>query len=440
MKCVIPSVNLKIFGKAIQSLTKIGDEISIEPTLDGLHLKSVNSTRSCMAFFDFKPRFFQQYDDGSPRPVEQNFAPRFRLPSKSCLNIFKSLNSMDKLVESCQICLNDTQSRVVFSLHCKHGLAKNYNLTYMEADPLNCSLSKGACSNTVKAESKLYTEILASFPNSLEEMTMMVKSGSMTLRNYVDGELADPLKNFSTTMTLDRQEFESYDIETETSISFCLKEVRAALSFAEYNDYSTSLHFDEAGMPMFVSIDADPSLEMTFIVSTISEDLTQSSSASNQAVSTGSCKGKLYPQSTAVSASQDIRAMLNKPTRSTGDPIKPAPTLPAAHSSKSRATKASHSVSATVQNITSDSMVKVEPKLNSLMNDTSISLLNPNDTVTKPKSSVDELLKEIDSDVWSPDPPAKKAKSMFFGKKPASKPQSSTQRYLDEILAEDSDE
>jgi len=48
-------------------------------------VKAVNSTKSCMAYYCFKSRFFHHYDDGSPRPVEQNSTPRYRLSAKVLL-------------------------------------------------------------------------------------------------------------------------------------------------------------------------------------------------------------------------------------------------------------------------------------------------------------------------------------------------------------------
>ena len=45
MKFVIPDVNVKTTGKAIHCLAKIGDEIYLEPSMDGLTLRSVNLSR-----------------------------------------------------------------------------------------------------------------------------------------------------------------------------------------------------------------------------------------------------------------------------------------------------------------------------------------------------------------------------------------------------------
>lgn len=43
------------------------------------------------------------------------------------------------------------------------------------------------------------------------------------------------------------EEFESYKIDEETIITFCMRELRAILSFAESMNISMSANFDTAG-------------------------------------------------------------------------------------------------------------------------------------------------------------------------------------------------
>ena len=45
MKFVVPGSNVKLLGKAIHCLAKIGDEVYLEPTRDSLALRTVNSSR-----------------------------------------------------------------------------------------------------------------------------------------------------------------------------------------------------------------------------------------------------------------------------------------------------------------------------------------------------------------------------------------------------------
>ena len=45
MKFIIPSSNVKVFGKSIHCLAKIGDEIFLEPESDSLTLRTVNISK-----------------------------------------------------------------------------------------------------------------------------------------------------------------------------------------------------------------------------------------------------------------------------------------------------------------------------------------------------------------------------------------------------------
>ena len=45
MLFVVPGCNVKLFGKAVHCLAKIGDEIYIEPTGGSLAVRTVNSSR-----------------------------------------------------------------------------------------------------------------------------------------------------------------------------------------------------------------------------------------------------------------------------------------------------------------------------------------------------------------------------------------------------------
>ena len=92
MKFVIPDVNVKTTGKVIHSLAKIGDEIYLEPSLDGLTLRSVNLSRfgcqmkildllfifslhfrSAFAQFSFGSSFFSSIEqDAEDNPGNEN--------------------------------------------------------------------------------------------------------------------------------------------------------------------------------------------------------------------------------------------------------------------------------------------------------------------------------------------------------------------------------
>ena len=133
MKCVIPGPNIKTFGKAVHSLSKIGEELYLEPLTDSLAVRTVNSSRSAYACFTFKSNFFVQYSNitsASTINGDDEEPVRCKITMKSCLTVFKSLSSLDKTVDKCKIHLDMKEARLVFQLYCRHGIVKTHNLSF----------------------------------------------------------------------------------------------------------------------------------------------------------------------------------------------------------------------------------------------------------------------------------------------------------------------
>lgn len=63
---------LSVLARAIHSLAKIGDELHIEPTENGLTLKTVNASKSAYSAFSFHIPFFLDFSHISENTVEAN--------------------------------------------------------------------------------------------------------------------------------------------------------------------------------------------------------------------------------------------------------------------------------------------------------------------------------------------------------------------------------
>uniref|UniRef100_A0A3Q3LV40 Cell cycle checkpoint control protein RAD9A n=1 Tax=Labrus bergylta TaxID=56723 RepID=A0A3Q3LV40_9LABR len=118
MDCVVTGGNVKVLAKAIQSLSRIGDELYVEPQEDGLALRSVNSSRSAYACFLFAPLFFSRYKWTVIGLTDVNRCKQ----NYSVQAVFRSLASLEKTVEKCHIELDEQKNRLTFTLHCKHGI------------------------------------------------------------------------------------------------------------------------------------------------------------------------------------------------------------------------------------------------------------------------------------------------------------------------------
>ncbi|XP_063395838.1 cell cycle checkpoint control protein RAD9A-like [Mytilus trossulus] len=287
MKCVIPGINIKVFGRAIHALSKIGDEIYVEPLEHGLALRTVNSSRSAYGCFMFSPTFFQHYDDGSGQirseDSEQD-AIRCKVAMKSCLTVFKSMSTIEKTVERCKIKLNMDESRLVFQLHCKHGIVKTHNLAFIECETLQAVFSKDMSPNQLTAQAKLLSDAVVNFQSNQEEITLLISPEKISLKNYVDDE-PDPNKVVHTVVHLAPEEFDNCQVGVDTDITFCLKELRAILGFADILSMPLNIHFESAGRPVVFGINSDTAFEANLVLATLADAQTQASSSQQQSSS-----------------------------------------------------------------------------------------------------------------------------------------------------------
>ncbi|KAB5570994.1 hypothetical protein PHYPO_G00219840 [Pangasianodon hypophthalmus] len=275
MDCVATGGNVKVLAKAIHSLSRIGEELYLEPTEDGLTLRAVNSSRSAFACFLMTPLFFQRYQ----APPDQAF--RCKMPIKSVQTVFRSLSSLERSVEKCRIEMNTEQSRLRITLHCKHGLLKTHNLSFQDCERLQAVFDKDSCTNMLRAQPRLWVDTVLHFPPSLEEVSVSVSSDRVWLRNHVEDD-ADSSKAMMTELCLSSEEFDHFAIGSQTSITFCLKELRGLLVFAETAGLPISMYFDEPGSPVVLSV-SDSVLEANFVLATLSEDAHQRNHNNNKA-------------------------------------------------------------------------------------------------------------------------------------------------------------
>uniref|UniRef100_A0A8C7BCA4 RAD9 checkpoint clamp component B n=1 Tax=Neovison vison TaxID=452646 RepID=A0A8C7BCA4_NEOVI len=129
LKCGMSGSQVKVFGKAIQALSRISDELWLDPSEKGLALRSVNSCRSAYGCVLFSPLFFQHYQWSTSVKVNENDSKtsnlNCKLGMKSILPIFRCLNSLERNVENCRIFTRSDQCKVVIQFFCRHDLTNS---------------------------------------------------------------------------------------------------------------------------------------------------------------------------------------------------------------------------------------------------------------------------------------------------------------------------
>ncbi|XP_047374490.1 cell cycle checkpoint control protein RAD9A [Sciurus carolinensis] len=267
MKCLVTGGNVKVLGKAVHSLSRIGDELYLEPLEDGLSLRTVNSSRSAYACFLFAPLFFQQYQAATPG---QDLL-RCKILMKSFLSVFRSLAVLEKTVEKCCISLNGRSSRLVVQLHCKYGVRKTHNLSFQDCESLQAVFDPSSCPHVLRAPARILGEAILPFPPTLAEVTLGIGRGHrVILRSYQEEEADSTVKAMVTEMSIGEEDFQQLQAPVGVAITFCLKEFRGLLSFAESAHLPLSIHFDAPGRPAIFIIE-DSLLDGHFVLATLSE-------------------------------------------------------------------------------------------------------------------------------------------------------------------------
>ncbi|XP_039559389.1 cell cycle checkpoint control protein RAD9A isoform X3 [Passer montanus] len=126
---------------------------------------------------------------------------------------------------------------------------------------------------------RVLAEAVVHFPLTLAEVTLGTgPGGKISLRNYVEDE-AEPSKTMVTELWLAEDEFQSVAVAPGSHITFCLKEFRGLLSFAEASNLPLTIHFDEPGRPVIFTLD-DTVLEVHLVLATLSDLESKSQSPS----------------------------------------------------------------------------------------------------------------------------------------------------------------
>ncbi|KAM6358956.1 cell cycle checkpoint control protein RAD9A isoform 4-T4 [Alca torda] len=189
---------------------------------------------------------------------------------KSFLGVFRSLPSLEKTVGKCLILLKPQASRLVVQLHCKYGVTKTHNLAFQECERLQAVFDTQRCASSLRAPARVLAEAVVHFPQTLAEVTLGAgPGGKISLRNYVEDE-AERSKMMVTELCLAEDEFQTVAVAPGSCITFCLKEFRGLLAFAEASNLPLTIHYDVPGRPVIFTLD-DAVLEVHLVLATLSD-------------------------------------------------------------------------------------------------------------------------------------------------------------------------
>ncbi|KAK9502277.1 hypothetical protein O3M35_011076 [Rhynocoris fuscipes] len=266
MKCIIPNQNVKIIARAILSLSKIGDELFIEPTSEEISFRTVNMAQSAFAEFKINHSFFSSYSYNDPDDSES----MCKVTMRSCLNIFKNIHNMDKQVENCEIRMKPEATVVIFQMKFTNAPVKKYYLPIIDSEKLEANIPTES-QNRLTASSKMLTSTIKNFRYSEDEITLTVDKDKALIKNHI--ELRKDVHSMRTELCFHPSEFENYTVNNPACITFCFKELRAVLAFAEPSNLSVGMSFSSPGMPILFQVQNVPVYEASYVVSTLNANV-----------------------------------------------------------------------------------------------------------------------------------------------------------------------
>ncbi|XP_050014857.1 cell cycle checkpoint control protein RAD9B isoform X3 [Alexandromys fortis] len=233
LKCGMTGGQVKVFGKAIQTLSRVSDDLWLDP-----------SEKACSEVCEFLS---------------------FNIWLYSVLVFVFSTISMVTL------------SHDEFKLQIGNkGIKRTHNVYFQDSQPLKILFEKSVCANILMIKPRLLSEAIALLTSNQEEITFSVTPGSFCLKSS-NGESLDLSSSVYSEMSFGPEEFDFFQVGLDTEVTFCFRELKGILTFSEVMHAPISIYFDFPGKPVVLSID-DMLLEANFILATLADQPSRVSS------------------------------------------------------------------------------------------------------------------------------------------------------------------
>ncbi|OON23136.1 Rad9, partial [Opisthorchis viverrini] len=232
---------------------------------------------------------------------------RFKIPSRSCCNVFKLSASLEKAVNKCRLMLSSDDTVFVVQFFCRYGVVKTYNMSIVDCEHLEAVYSLEQSANRLVITTKVLTEVLNNFRQSSEEITILVKDGECIFQNYIlQGGKQINLYNHNQILTqlpLSASEFDAYLVGCVSELTFCQRELRvrfvhihrclrsprcvgcasrqcqkmfdrehALLAFCELISPIVRIYCDRPGRPIIFACAHETRLSANFVLATLPPD------------------------------------------------------------------------------------------------------------------------------------------------------------------------
>lgn len=176
-----------VLGKAIQALSKVGDDLFMEAKTDQLSLITLNISKTVCAKYHFKYSFFSYYEVNEDE-LKNNNSDKIscKLHMKVLLPLFKG-TSLEKKLDWIKVDYKNNNDLMEFKMKYKcDDILMIHKLRLMESETLTVKIDINSCINNLSATSSLFNQLLSMFSNS-DDITFEISSNNVIARNYFVG-------------------------------------------------------------------------------------------------------------------------------------------------------------------------------------------------------------------------------------------------------------
>jgi hypothetical protein len=189
---------------------------------------------------------------------------------RSLLLAFRSLAALERSVEWCSLDTGAKEDHLLITLHCKHAVVKRFSVGLVECEPVRAVYSTEGSANTWTVQARVLQEANGNFLANQEEVTMHVGKDTFRMNNFTE-ECADEKKLVHTELSMHPGEFEAYSIGQPASLTFCLKELKSLIGFAEPLGLPLTASFTAGGEPLVLGCTTGAGVSCVYVLATLAE-------------------------------------------------------------------------------------------------------------------------------------------------------------------------
>jgi len=254
MKFILRGAKIVTFGRAIHALAKVGEVLYISPQDKKVVLETVNSAHSAVLSIAFHDDFFEEYCAFDRTFVDENLdlPPSYLYDCcvimKSILLAFRSLSHIEKMMESCTIYISPMDCKLKIHFMCKYSVKKYITLRMIETEALSTYDNEIVEENSFSCTAKVLNDAANNFLRNQEEVTMTAHPDRFVLKNYISCNSKSEAVH--TEFTMFPNEFDSFNVNQNSSITYPLKELRALINFADHLGLQITSKYGNPGQPI----------------------------------------------------------------------------------------------------------------------------------------------------------------------------------------------